>query len=231
MLARRSCASVLIDNAGHWDSDLGAAADMDEGGALELCTEIRRRAPGACVGDQPWYAIEAHGDIRRTAARLGAGGPFRGFPVDEFAMVTTWDRFRQAYIYRKLGAHYRPTFARMDEEWGNVDDALRAVGLDRPLRVTLQGPGWALHEQVDALINRGVSRGDPVIVWCDTWPDEVSMRAIRAALWLEREGSATPGTTAESAVRLAQVELNRRGARLAVDGRWGPATHAAAGLP
>jgi len=230
VLARPTCAAGLLDAEGQWDSDLGAADDMDEGGALELCDTIRQKAPGACVGDQPWYAIEAHGDVRRTARPITEGGVFRGFPVDEFATVCTWGRFRQAYIYRKLGAFYRPTFARMDHEWGEVQPALRAAGLDRPLRVTLQGYGWLLHELVEALVDRGVSRGDPVIVWCDPWPDDVALRAIRAALWLERRGYAARGVTAESAVRMAQEDLNRGGARLVVDGLCGDATCDAMGL-
>jgi hypothetical protein len=230
VLARPTCAGGLLDAEGQWDSDLGAADDMDEAGALALAAAIQKRAPGAWVGDQPWFAIEAHGDLRKTANRPEAGGVFRGFPVDEFASVCTWGRYRQAYIYRALGALYAPTFARMDREWSSITPALRAAGLERPLRVTLQAYGWLLHEQVDAIINRGVAANASVILWCDPWPDAVALRAIAAATWLEHEGYARPGVAARAAVRAAQAEFNRRGARLTVDGWWGEATHRAAGL-
>ncbi len=118
----------------------------------------------------------------------------------------------------------------MDREWGAITPALRAAGLERPLRVTLQAYGWLLHEQVDAIVGRGVSADAPVILWCDPWPDAVALRAIAAATWLEREGYACVGVEARDAVRAAQEALNREGARLTVDGWWGDATHKAAGL-
>lgn len=230
VLRRPSCAAGLLDAEGQWDSDLGAADDMDEAGARQLVAAIQAKAPGAVVGDQPWFAIEAHGDLRRTARPLDQGGVFAGFPVDEFAPVCTWGRFRQAYIYRQKGAGYQSTFARMDREWGHVAPAMKAAGLDRPLRVTLQAYGWLLHEQVDAILQRGVREAAPVILWCDPWPDAVTLRAIAAVTWLQREGYARAGVDARDAVRSAQVVLNARGARLTVDGWWGEATHAAAGL-
>lgn len=230
VLRRSTCTAGLLDAEGQWDSDLGAADDMDEAGARALVAAIQQRAPGACVGDQPWFAIEAHGDLRRPSKAPTEGGVFRGFPVDEFAPVCSWGRFRQAYIYRALGALYRPTFARMDREWSSITPALRAAGLERPLRVTLQAYGWLLHEQVDAIVGRGVTANAPVILWCDPWPDAVALRAIAAATWLEREGYARPGVEARDAVRAAQTGLNGSGARLAVDGWWGEATHRAAGL-
>ena len=61
LLAKPTCSAGLLDAEGQWDSDLGPADDMDEQGALELGEALRRRAPSARVGDQPWYAIEAHG--------------------------------------------------------------------------------------------------------------------------------------------------------------------------
>lgn len=232
LLARRSCAAGLLDAEGQWDSDLGAADDMDEAGAVALCDEIARRAPGAWVGDQPWYAIDSHGNVRKTAKREREGGVFQGFPVDEFARVCTWGRFRQAYIYNHLGPAqgYAATFARMDREWGTVNPALEKAGLGRPLRVTLQGYRWKLHELVDALLTRHVAPAAPLVMWAEPFPDAVALRALRVVLKLQREGMAKVGCDARETIRKVQRELNTRGHALDVDGWCGDATAAALGL-
>lgn len=233
VLAAPSCAAGLLDAEGQWDSDLGPADDMDEGGARDLCDALAARAPGAWVGDQPWFAIEAHGDIRRTAKGPREGGVFAGFPVDEFAAVTTWGRFRQAYIYNTRGGFYRPTFERMDREWANLTPALRSAGLERPLRVTLQAYGWKLHELVHALLDRCIRPQEPLILWCDPWPDEVTLAALRLVEMLVREGFAGPGIDARAAVRAWQQSFNVRAPsehQLSVDGWAGVDTALAAGL-
>lgn len=233
VLAAPSCAAGLLDAEGQWDSDLGSADDMDEGGARDLCDAITARAPGAWVGDQPWFAIEAHGDLRRTAKEPREGGVFAGFPVDEFAAVTTWGRFRQAYIYNDKGARYAPTFERMDREWGNITPALRNAGLERPLRVTLQAYGWKLHELVHALLDRCIRPQEPLILWCDPWPDAITMTALRMVEVLVRDGFAGPGVDARSAVRAWQTAYNRTAPeayQLSVDGWAGNDTTLAAGL-
>lgn len=227
VLARPTCAAGLLDAEGQWDSDLGPADDMDEAGAIALGKALRRVAPGALVGDQPWYAIDSHGSVRRTAKPIEQGGVFAGFPVDEFAVTCAWGRFRQAYIYNAQGAGYASTFARMDRDWDAIAPALRSVGLERPLRVTIQGYRWNLHEQVHCLLDRCVRPAVPLMMWAEPMPDETAMKAIRAALWLQREGYARPCVDARDAVRAAQHAL---GHGLSVDGWWGPETHAAAGL-
>ena len=228
VLARPSCAAGLLDAEGQWDSDLGAADDMDEAGALALCKALRAKAPNALVGDQPWYAIDSHGEVRRTAKPIDQGGVFGGFPVDEFATVCNLGRFRQAYIYPSSGYAY--TFARMDREWATITPALRAAGLERPLRVTVQGYRWPLHHLVDCLLNRCVTPRVPLMMWAEPFPDAVAIQAIRAVQWLQREGFAFEGFMGDAAVGLAQRELNQRGAKLVVDGWFGAASYAAAGL-
>lgn len=227
VLAQTSCAAGLLDAEGQWDSDTGPADDMDEAGALALCNAIQTAAPGACVGDQPWYKITSHGDVRRTAKPIDQGGTFKGFPVDEFATVCSWGRFRQAYIYNNLGAYYRPTFDAMDASWAEVEPSLRTAGLSRPLRVTLQGYGWKSHEFVDALLSRGVCAGDPLVIWCDPMIAPREETCLRFVLWCIREGFAAKGMTAKNVVKAAQFAINATGARLALDGAAGDATLAA----
>lgn len=233
VLASPDCAAGLLDAEGQWDSDLGRADDMDEAGALALGDALRARAPDTPVGDQPWFAIEAHGDVRRTARPTAEGGVFRGFPVDEFATVTTWGRFRQAYIYNSRGAHYGPTFERMDREWAAVTPALRSAGLERPLRVTLQAYRWKLHELIHALLDRCVRPREPVVLWCDPWPDATTLAALRFVEILMREGFAAPGVDAREAVRLWQRSYNACAPserQLSVDGWAGTASALAAGI-
>lgn len=234
VLASPDCAAGLLDAEGQWDSDLGPADDMDERGALALCRALRARAPHTPVGDQPWYAIEAHGDVRRPARPPEMGGVFRGFPVDEFATACTWGRFRQAYIYNDRGGFYRPTFERMDREWAQVAPALRAAGLERPLRCTLQAYRWKLHEQVHALLDRCVRPAEPLILWCDPWPDATTLAALDFVSTLVREGFAGPGVDAREAVRAWQRDYNARAPesdRIAEDGWGGVESALAAGVP
>lgn len=229
VLREPSCAAGLLDAEGQWDSDLGAADDMDEAGALELSQAIIEGAPGACVGDQPWYAIESHGDVRRTMKPMCAGSVFQGFPVDEFATVCTWGRFRQAYIYNKLGlsSGYAKTFARMDHDWQSIAPALASAGLSRPTRVTLQAYGWKLHELVDAILLRGVLAREPLVFWCDPWPDAVTLRALAFVDLLVREGFTAGQVAGRDAVRAFQLDYNARARsdhQLAVDGWAGDDT-------
>lgn len=233
VLADPSCAAGLLDAEGQWDSDLGAADDMDEGGALALCRALRARAPSTPVGDQPWYAIQAHGDVRRTVRPIAHGGVFAGFPVDEFALACDWGRFRQAYIYNARGGYYRPTFERMDREWTGIAPALRAAGLERPLRCTLQAYGWKLHELVHALLERCVAADAPLVMWCDPWPEPGALAAVEFVSMLVREGFAGPGADAREAVRAWQRAYNARAPearRIAEDGWGGEESALAAGV-
>lgn len=224
VLRRPTCAAGLLDAEGQWDTDSGPADDMDEAGALALCKAIRAKAPNAWVGDQPWYAIDSHGDVRRTAKPVDQGGVFGGFPVDEFATVANWGRYRQMYLYPETGYAY--TAARMDREWATITPALRAAGLERPLRVTIQAYRWRLNEQVHCLLDRGVRPDVPVVMWAEPMPDATSEQAIRAVKFLVASGYARPGIDATEAVKAFQ----RTRSTLTADGQWGPLTHAAAGL-
>lgn len=233
VLADASCAAGLLDAEGQWDSDLGPADDMDERGAIDLGRALRARAPDALVGDQPWYAIEAHTNARKTAKPIELGGTLSGFPVEEFGFICNLGRFRQAYIYNDRGGHYRPTFERMDREWAAVRPSLAAVGADPPLRVTLQAYRWKLHELVHALLDRCVSPHVPLVMWCDPWPDAVALAALEFVGQLVHEGLAGPGCDPREAVRAWQRSYNDRApesARIAVDGWGGLDSIAAAGI-
>ena len=222
VLADASCAAGLLDAEGQWDTTKGADDDMNDAGALALGEALRAEAPDAWVGDQPWYAIEAHGDLRRPAKPLGEGGVFRGFPVDEFARVTNWGRFRQAYIYRDQGVEDTDTFPRMDTEWSNVTPALRAAGLDRPLYVTLQGYGWRLSRLVYRLLERCLLPEHPLVIWSDPFPDDITARALAAVAHLCARGYVQPGRDPVAVVKALQAD-----AGVDVDGVYGALTEAA----
>ena len=233
VLKRPACAAGLLDMEGQWDTDLGPADDMDEAGARDLGAEILSGAPGAWVGDQLWYAIDSHGDVRTTVRPLDNGGVFRGFPVDEIAPVCRWGRYRQAYLYNAMGAGYASTFARMDREWAIVQPALARAGLAQPLRVTLQGYRWKLHEMVHALLDRHVRPAEAIVIWCDPWPDAVCLRAIAMVQFLVRAGFAGRGVDAREAVRAFQREFNKTAPvakKLTEDGWAGAGTCGAAGV-
>lgn len=230
LLARPTCAAGLLDAEGQWDSDLGPADDMDEAGAVAFCDALLSEAPAAWVGDQPWYAIDSHGNVRKTAKREREGGVFSGFPVDEFARVCNWGRYRQAYVHPSLGTTYKGVFDRMDREWATVNPALEAAGLGRPLRVTAQGYFWKLHQKVHMLLDRHVRADDPIIIWAEPFPDDISIRGIRIVEWLKTNGMAKVGCDPMETIKKLQTELNTRGHRLDVDGWCGNATAAALGL-
>ena len=73
------------------------------------------------------------------------------------------------------------------------------VFLMRPLYVTLQAYRWKLHEQVHALLDRCVRPNAPLILWCDPWPDAVTLAAVKIVQILLRDGHAGPGVDAREA--------------------------------
>lgn len=256
VLSDHACAAGLLDAEGQWDSKTGPDDDMDEAGALALGGSLRvtvRAAgrPNVRVGDQLWFAIESHGDLRPASGRkpIGEGGCFRGFPVDEFAAdrdmtdgvvdyAVNWGRYRQLYCndFPHLGrTRYDRIREWADRDWGKILPALAAAGITNPVADTLQGYGWGgefpqYHKLVAHLLERIVVQRTPVFLWSDPYPTPDTIGCVRAFKFLVREGYAQGTTDPRAMVRAFQLAANRRGARLDVDGWCGRATMASMGI-
>lgn len=228
VLSRTSCSAGLVDAEGQWDSKKDAQDDMDESGALAMMKSIRRKAPTKFLGDQPWFAIDSHGELRRTPKPIESGGVFAGFPVDEFAVDINWRRFRQAYcnnFTRQFGnLRYSKVFSWMDRDWNRIAPAMAAAGLTRDLGVTIQGYGWRLFDEVDCMLREIVTKGNEIVVWCDPLPDLTTRKAMFIVSRLIEEGYACPGLDPRTIVLSYQREYNTRTGRkynLSVDGLAG----------
>jgi hypothetical protein len=181
---------------------------------IELGAALREKAPRALVGAQPWPWILSHAGLRKTAAPLRAGGVLRGFPLDELVAHVQWGLFRQLYWedWREALAYLLVT-ERSDRDYAAIAPALRALlgGIERPLRVTLQGYAHDRdpHYFVDALLHYMVELQQPVIVWCEPFPPPLTIAMIRAVQLLVRDGFALPGRPSRDAVRAWQQDHNR----------------------
>jgi hypothetical protein len=234
VLASASCVAGLLDMEGRWDdADAGKPGDAtDRDDALAMCEALRKLAPNALVGDQPWYAILAHGDVRRTPSGQDV---FRGFPVDEVARVgVNWRRFRQLYpnhaqTKAQLGTRRYPALrSRMNREWGALAAPFAKAGLPLDLGCTFQAYGWSdcPWHLVDALLTECVTLQRPCILWCDYEPDRTTKAALAFLKFLRERGFAEPGTDSREVVRAFQ----RSTGCLAVDGWAGRETLSHAGI-
>ena len=219
-----TCRMGGINNETKWDKDEGPLDDMDEQGALDMGVRIRTHAPNAVLFNQPWPAIEQHGDVRKTPKPIGQGGVFAGYPVDEmatyvqfFADQRYWENWTRADRYAYLNAW-------ADREWAHINAALEKVGIRRPQTVTIQGyrhdeKPWTV---VDAVLSR---RDRPVIVWSDPYPTTSTVQALRVGPALAKRGFLTP-----KGAHIEAIKAFQRDAKLAVDGLAGKATIKALGL-
>ena len=218
-----------------YDRDAGPEDDMDEKGVLRMGAEVRQRAPKALFFDQPWFAIDQHGEARRVARPLEDGGPFAGFPSDEFA---SWIEVRAPQVYfRNFGiadpTAYRHVVRWHEREWQEHDALLAPHGLLRPRTYTLQMYGH--HKRPQDFVHALVTLRDrPVIGWWDHeyyskndgWRITVAcMAAVKAIV---DGGHAPPGRPARECIRAWQQALGLKDAQL--DGACGFGTLKAAGL-
>lgn len=197
-----------------YDTDTGPEDDMDESGALRMGQRARALAPAAVFIDQPWFAIDSHGEERKVAKPLGQGGTFAGFPSDEFA---SWNDARAPQVYfRNFGIAdpmaYRRVVAWHERDWAKHDVSLARLNLARPRTYTLQMYGHHKRPQdfVHALL---LLRDRPVIGW---WDDEyfakhnqwqITVACMAAVGQIVGGGHAPTGRAARDAIRSWQLSL------------------------
>lgn len=225
-------AFAVVNAESQWDSDKGDDDDMDESGALRMGARFRARCPRVLVIDQPWFAMDSHGEERKIAKPLGQGGTFAGFPSDEFA---SWVDARAPQVYfRNFGSGDPTAYARVvawhERDWAKHDASLERLGLVRPRTYTLQAYGHHLRPQdfVDALLSL---RDRASVLWWDhefiaRWP--VTAACIEAVNRIVRGGHAPPGRESRDCVRSWQRALGLDGAQL--DGLCGWGTIERAGI-
>lgn len=204
----------LLDAEGQWDSDKGADDLTDEANALALGRELRAIVgPHMVLGDQPWFAIDQHGEERKVAKPLGEGGTFAGFPSDEFA---SFIQFRAPQLYFRNSRDpqaYRKWREWHERDWAKHDASLARLGLTRPRCWTLQGYGNRDRPQdlVDALVR---AHDRLTVIWWDqeygdAW--RVTARCIEERNAIIRDTPQSANATAIERIKARQVALGFSG--------------------
>jgi hypothetical protein len=235
VLADPDCPAGIIDAEGQWDSDRGPQDEMDERGALDFGLALRKKAPCALVASQEWFAIDSHGGARRNPKVIEEGGPWAGFPIDEFAAyAVNWVRAVQAYSNH---ASYKASFGTSrfkkihdwkERDWKVANDAMAKVDKDLvlPVSLTLQGYGWddCPWWLVWALVEYTVVRELPVFIWCDWYPTDTVIRCVLAAQKIQAFGR-RPNETTDDLIGRYQEHVNAlvpAAMKLEVDKKIGP---------
>ncbi len=242
VLMRATCAAGLIDAEGRWDSNIGADDVTNESNALAMGEALRAAAPNALVGDQCWFAIDSHGDVRTVPLVAEPQNVFRGFPVDEFARkAVNWFQFRQMYC-NEAGfkaqwgrTRYEKVRAWMERDWNLIAPAFKRVGLYYNPGITLQAYGWddCISDLMHCLISFNGEKQQPVIMWCDWYPSPVVIACVRGLEFLKANGYVITGRDAVTAVKLYQSAFNKHApmnAQLDADGACGEKTLASMGI-
>lgn len=237
------CEVGLADGEGRYDdSEKHNPGDVtDEDDVLAMGEALRKLAPDALVGDQCWFAMDSHGSVRQTPKPIGQGGPFAGFPVDEFAAkIVNWYRFRQAYpneagFKARWGkSRYEKVFAWMDRDWAVIQPALAAAGLARDLGITIQTYGYEdiTTRLMHCLLTYAGERNQPVIAWVDpAHSTDHFDTCVLAYYTLRQRGFSQPGISAHDAVLAFQRDYNKTAkTKLTEDGACGDETLGALGV-
>lgn len=247
VLRQRSCLAGLADAEGRWDdAERRRAGDVtDEDDALAMGEALRdpvAGAPGALVGDQCWFAIDSHGNLRKPTDPVLVADPqnvFAGFVVDEFARkVVNWFQFRQAYCNNFARTHgksrYRYVFDWMERDWAKLRAAFTAAQLHYNPGVTIQAYGWddIAADLTDCLLTYTGTLGQPLVAWWEPSTDpRVFLAAVRFVLFLQARGFVQRGRAAADTVRAYQTDYNRTAqVQIDTDGRGGYKTWASAGI-
>jgi len=157
----------LLDAEGQWDTDKGAGDTTTPKEALVMGRTIRAQHPNACLIDQPWFAMQSHGDERKVPLSIENGGTFAGFPSDEFASFIN-GRCPQVYFRNFHGADaYAKVMAWHRRDWAEHEKSLDRAGLVRPRSMTLQGYGHQERPQdlIDAMLTPECLNALVVLWW------------------------------------------------------------------
>ena len=240
VLTRPDCAAGLADAEGRWDTQSNPLDVTDEDDALAMGEAVRDGAPSALVGDQCWFAIDSHGEVRPVVPPADPHNVFRGFPVDEFARKTVnWFQFRQMYCNQadfkaRWGRdRYERVEAWMNRDWARLAAPFRRAGLHYNPGVTIQGYGWddTISDLAHCVLKYCGQLGQPLVVWCDWFPSPVMVAVFKAYLFLLARGYIRAGSTPEEMVRAYQLDFNRTAQVLIdTDGRMGIKTMLSMGI-
>lgn len=245
VLAQGSCVAGLADAEGRYDdAEKRRPGDpTDEDDVLAMGEALRALAPDALVGDQCWFAIQSHGDLRGKASKILAADPrnvFAGFPVDEFARkVVNWRQFRQGYcnqagfVARWGRNRYEKIFEWMAKDWATLEAPFKQAGLHYAPGVTIQGYGWddVPADLAHCMLDTVVTKQQPLIVWCHWMPSHLVLQMSRVVRFLVERGFALPGLPAAEIVKRFQIDYNLTArVKLKVDGQLGMNTALAAGF-
>lgn len=202
---------TLLDAEGQWDTNTGPTDTTTPAHALAMGSTIRAAHPNALLIDQPWFAIQSHGDERQTPEAIDSGGTFKGFPSDEFASFID-ARCPQVYFRNFHGTDaYAKVLAWHRRDWAQHEASLERAQLVRPRSMTLQGYGHTERPQdfINALFTPECADA-LVVLWWDAqyrsqW--ELLMTLIKAH---------------KSTVTAAGIPAMQRAIKAKDDGVFGP---------
>ncbi len=149
------CAGVVLDAEGAWEDSTD-----DKAKAKAFGTAYRALAPDVWTCDQPWWKPTVH---------------WSRFPWEEFAEICD-ARAPQVYCNNYRGQWgkdaYEKTFAGYEAAWLKLETRLGQ--LTRRRFPTIQGYHWD-----SADIETCLAVEPMLIIWCEAWPDDGVMAALR----------------------------------------------------
>lgn len=165
ILVRTDCMFGLEDAEGAYETNKGPDDQSTPAKVVEMEDELRKLAPDAIIGDQPWFAIESHD----------------AFPSSKFAKAVNF-RAPQMYCNDFRGKNRCERIHDwMERDWAEHEHWLATVKGPEYVKartITIQGYGWTDNEKdLDHLLEEYSDR--PVIVYCEPLPDANVMAAIR----------------------------------------------------
>lgn len=207
------------EQKGVWMGNVFASLHCDFGGCDEegaadrgaqestriMVANMRQRAPNQFIVDQPWMIPTSHPTFPYAEWAEGVNARFRQLYSGDFIANFGADRWKHCYKWSQ-------------DSWATEDAALAKTGHVRPHGVTLQGYKW---DDIPWDLVRAIMAFPATVFWCEPWPDEVVLMAIRFVTFLKIHGYPL------SDLGVAKFQKD---AGIKVDGAAGYATMAAAGI-